>query len=265
MIRTQKEYVGPSRTFHGSIDSLMGTRLEILVSEGAPEAVSRLWEWLCVESGRLQKVLDRFDPDSELSILNRSVAPVRAGETLSWMIRTAIRYHRLTEGLFDVAKGNLNEVSIDDSDLVDLGGRVLDFGGMAKGLLLSRLGSAAAAEGVGSLFADFGGSSILGLGHHPFGDCWTVGVRNPFRPGVLEDITLRNQAMSTSGNTPSYGAHIINPFTGEYVTARRQVTVVSEDALDAEVLSTTLMIAGEEQAERVAARFPGCSARFYDV
>ena len=237
MIRTQKEYVGPSRTFHGSIDSLMGTRLEILVSEGAPEAVSRLWEWLCVESARLQKVLDRFDPDSELSILNRSVAPVRAGETLSWMIRTAIRYHRLTEGLFDVAKGNLNEVSIDDSDLVDLGGRVLDFGG----------------------------SSILGLGHHPFGDCWTVGVRNPFRPGVLEDITLRNQAMSTSGNTPSYGAHIINPFTGEYVTARRQVTVVSEDALDAEVLSTTLMIAGEEQAERVAARFPGCSARFYDV
>ncbi|MGN0202798.1 MAG: FAD:protein FMN transferase [Candidatus Cryptobacteroides sp.] len=243
----------------------MGTRLEIVLADASPEAVSRLWDWLLVEAGLLQRVLDRFDPGSELSLLNRSEGAVRASGTLSLMIRTALRYHRLTDGLFDVAKGGLQEVSIDDSDLVDLKGHGLDFGGMAKGFLLRSLHSAALSEGVCNLFADFGGSSILALGRHPYGDCWTVGVRNPYRPGVLEEVELRNQAMSTSGNTPSYGSHIINPFSGEYVNVRRQLSVVSEDALDAEVLSTALMIAGRRQAETIAARFPGCIVKEFDV
>lgn len=265
MLRTRKEYVGSSGIFHGVIDAVMGTALEVLFCDGSPEARERLWDWLCVEAGRIQKAADRFNPDSELSVLNRSRTPLCVGETLSGMIRMAIRYHRLTDGLFDVAKGGLQEVSIDDSGVVTLGEHDLDFGGMAKGLLLSRLRSAAFSEGIGSLFADFGGSSILALGHHPYGECWSVGVRNPFRQDVLEEVELRNQAMSTSGNTPSYGSHIINPLNGEPVSAHRQVTVVSDDALDAEVLSTALMIAVGDASKRIAARFPGCIIKDYEV
>ncbi|MGN1216315.1 MAG: FAD:protein FMN transferase [Candidatus Cryptobacteroides sp.] len=265
MLRTRKEYVGSSGSFHGVIDAVMGTALEVLFCGGSPEAKESLWDWLCVEAGRIQKAVDRFNPDSELSVLNRSLTPLRVSGTLSGMIRTAIRYHRLTDSLFDVAKGGLQEVLVDDAGLVDLHGHELDFGGMAKGFLLSRLQSAAGSMGMDSLFADFGGSSILALGHHPYGDCWSVGVRNPFRQDVLEEVELRNQAMSTSGNTPTYFSHIINPLDGKAVTARRQVTVVSDDALDAEVLSTALMIADRDASKRIAARFPGCIIKEYEV
>ena len=112
------------------------------------------------------------------------------------------------------------------------------------------------ASGIQSTFVDFGDSSIMALGHHPYGDCWKVGVKDPFGGAVLGEIELRDQSMSTSGNTPIYSSHIINPKTGEANNSRAVVTVVSEDPLDAEVLSTVAVIASPEELEVVKKNFP---------
>ena len=53
----------------------------------------------------------------------------------------------------------------------------------------------------------------------------------------LEEFELRNETLSTSGNTPEYTGHIINPFTGKADESRRLSCVRMPDPLDAEVLS----------------------------
>ena len=153
---------------------------------------------------------------------------------------TADEYKHRTGGLFDISKGD----------------RELDFGGFAKGYLLKELKSVLPQGGIKSAFVDFGGSSILAAGRHPYGDCWKVGVRDPFSGGVVREIELKDQSMSTSGNSPGYSGHIINPATGMQVEGRKMVTVISEDPLEAEVLSTAAMVAGAEALHRLELAFP---------
>ena len=105
----------------------------------------------------------------------------------------------------------------------------------------------------------------MALGHHPHGDCWKVSVMNSFTRLPLAELELRNQTLSTSGNTPSYSGHIVNPQTGEHNTDRKMVTVISGDSLDAEVLSTVLMIASEQQRENISKAFPGTEYRIYNL
>lgn len=263
MVRSEKEYLEASSTFHGAIPHVMGTRLEMLVSGSREEEILPLWDWLCVEAGHLDSVLDRFNPRSETSRLNTCDGWMTVGDTLSSFIDAALRFHDLTGGLFDVAGGGLLEIGR-DGRRVRLGGHRLDFGGMAKGFLLRSFADRLAGSSVKSAFVDFGSSSILAVGTHPFGDCWKIGVRDPFGGGILEEVELRDKAMSTSGNTPSYGSHIIDPRTGNPVSGRRQVVVIADDALDAEVLSTALMIADEDLRGSILSRFHGAEARVFE-
>ena len=241
MITTETEYSPEGKSFHGSIPLVMGTRLEMLVVGHPRDEVVQVWDWLCVEASRLSAALNRFDPESELSKANASASGGRLSPRLKMLTDIAASYKERTGGLFDVTKG----------------GAGLDFGGFAKGYVLKELKDVLLQAGIGCAFVDFGGSSIMALGHHPFGDSWKVGVRNPFGSGVLWEVELKDQSMSTSGNTPGYTGHIVNPMTGERVTGRKVVTVVGEDPLDAEILSTASMLAGEDAFGDLEAAFPG--------
>lgn len=258
MLNNETEYFPESSTFHGSIPLIMGTRFD-LIAFGHPEKpCMKLWDWVCAEVQRLDGMLNRFAPESELSKVNSacSMPNYPVSHDLGELIRMAISYWHKTDGLFDITKGNMSDVSIDEKDRLTLKGRNLDFGGFAKGFFLKELKSELESAGVNTAFVDFGDSSIMGIGHHPFGDCWKVGVKDPFGGAVLGEIELRDQTMSTSGNTPIYSSHIVNPKTGEANDERKVATVVSEDPLDAEVLSTATVIAGPHEMETLKQNFP---------
>lgn len=258
MLNNETEYFPESSTFHGSIPLIMGTRFD-LIAFGHPEKpCMKLWDWVCAEVQRLDGMLNRFAPESELSKVNSacSMPNYPVSHDLGELIRMAISYWHKTDGLFDITKGNMSDVSIDEKDRLTLKGRNLDFGGFAKGFFLKELKSELESAGVSTAFVDFGDSSIMGIGHHPFGDCWKVGVKDPFGGAVLGEIELRDQTMSTSGNTPIYSSHIVNPKTGEANDERKVATVVSEDPLDAEVLSTATVIAGPQEMETLKQNFP---------
>ena len=234
--------------FHRSLPSLMGTALEFIAIGEDEKLLSELWERLSLEGRRMERLLSRFDPESEVSRLANGVLKEPSHE-VGALISQAYEYQRKTFGLFDIT----------------LGGRGLDFGGFAKGWFLERFAEELDSAAIADAFVDFGGSGILARGHHPYGDCWKVGVVNPWGIETVAEIELRNEAMSTSGNTPLYSGHILNPLTGETVEGRRLVTVVSRSPLDAEVLSTALMTADREQAERLQDAFPGTKCRIYDL
>ncbi len=260
MLACETELLKDGQVFHGSIAKAMGTRLEMVAIGGEAE-IRPLWDWMRVELSHLDAKLNRFSPESEVSRLNACGADEYSAvsETLEGCTSLSMRYWRLTEGLFDVTKGGMADVVLEDGKLC-LKGHKIDFGGLAKGFFLRLLKERFRNIHSECAFVDFGGSSILTVGHHPHGDCWKVGVRNPYSGTVLSEVRLLDSSMSTSGNSPGYSGHVLNPLTGEKCLSRRLVTVVGPDPLDAEVLSTALMLADEGQASRILSRFPEAEA-----
>lgn len=265
LMNTTSEFMADGRTFHGVIPLIMGTRLEMLVIDTEEAVMGPVWNWLCLEAEHLNSILNRYDPESELTRLNCSDAPMKASGTLASLIRLAIRCSERTLGLFDISKGHFRDISVTEDDVAFTGGYPLDFGGIAKGYLLSRLKEKLVLRGVKCAFVDFGSSSILTMGHHPYGDCWKVGVQNPFGYGALAEVELNGQSMSTSGNTPSHGLHIIDPRTGLPNNDRKAVTVIADDPLDAEVVSTALMLADDGMKAGILAHFPGLTEKTFTI
>ena len=114
----------------------------------------------------------------------------------------------------------------------------LDFGGFAKGYALKKIQEILLRGNIENAFVDFGNSSIMGIGHHPYGDCWKVSLQNPYTQQTLDEFCLTDNTLSTSGNTEQYTGHIINPLTGIYNEQKKVTSILSDNPLDAEILST---------------------------
>lgn len=264
----ERTYYAAERLFHGFVPRVMGTRFELLLAGVDPDPAEACWDAVTAVLEELAAPLDRFDPHSEVATFNarRDSSPMRVGPVLEEALHLCGRYFELTEGLFDPTRADFGGLTISDEWIVRRdAGLTLDFGGFAKGFALRRIGERLREASVGAAFVDFGGSSILAVGSHPWGACWRVSLTNPWTGASLRDFELRDRALSTSGNTPVYTGHIVDPTSGRCIDCRRMTTVVAEDALDAEVLSTVLMIADAERRERILARFPQASGEIYEL
>ena len=253
-------YYKKSKLFHGSAINIMGTRLDVIMI-GEEPILSDVWMQIIRETEELHNMFNRFDAASEISHINREAAihPVELNGKFWEILIDIKKYHQLTQGYFDVSLSNFNGVILDNNRrtvtfaVKDIS---LDFGGYAKGYALEQIRTIMLQTGVTQAFVNFGNSSILALGAHPNGKWWGVGVENPFLPGQqLKTYELCNQSLSTSGNTAQHKEHIINPRFGKYTAERKLVSVVSENAVETEVLSTALMVADETTISAIKKTF----------
>jgi len=259
-----------AEVFHGLVPLVMGTRLEAIIPDADPEIVGPLWEKLEAKTMELSRRLTRFDQGSEVSRLNASEAGAfEASDTLFAILTSALEYRRRTLGLFDVALGGGMILTPEGNVL--LGERTrpdlprLDLGGFAKGWALSLIREELLRAGVTDAFVNFGGSTILAMGSQPGGDCWRISLPDPFSGRTVSVFDLRDRTLSTSGNTPWYTGHIISPSSGEACRERRMACVVSPDPLEAEVLSTALMIADEKTTDKLREEFPDAQLETYNL
>ena len=256
----------------------MGTEIELLVdAESADEALDAAER----EFHRLESLLSRFRDDSELSQLNRD-GSIDAGPDLLRVVGLALAARERTGGRFDptvhdavVAAGydrTFEAVPANgpaagapvpaggavriDGDRIELQAGVrIDLGGIGKGYAAERAAEPLATAGpclvnAGGDIATRGGS-------------WPVGVATGDGTLTLE---LSGRALATSGRDRrtwrrggSVLHHLIDPSTGASATSDiLRITVVAADAVDAEVLATSLFLAGMDDAaaEANAAGFP---------
>jgi thiamine biosynthesis lipoprotein len=262
------KYYPSSRLFHGSIPKVMGTRLDALLFGDSPAGLNELWQRIASEAMRLEKMLNRFDAMSELGRINTDAAlyPVGMNDELWDILMDCKRYCELTGGCFDVTLGRWKHVTFDETRrTVALDGSAsFDLGGYAKGYAAEQIRRLTEQHAVSRALVNFGNSMTLALGTHPHGDCWPVGVDNPYSNRRTDNIRLSNAALSISGNMPARPMHIVRPATGEYVTARKMVAVVSPRPVDAEALTTALMAAEAGEAEQWLNRFEITEYRIYD-
>jgi thiamine biosynthesis lipoprotein len=241
----------------------MGTTIEVFAHGGLDEAES--------EFHRLDRLLTRFDPASELSRLNRTGA-ISAGPELLELTRLALAARERTRARFDptvhdavVAAGydrTFAELALDGTDdglPVACGGAVevagetirlgpgarLDLGGIAKGWAADRVCDMLAPAG--PCLVNAGGDVAAR------GTMWPVGVETP--DGTVT-VGLEDAAMATTGRdrrrwrrNGEVRHHLIDPATGAPSESDLlRVTVVAHTAVDAEVMATSLFLTGEQRA-----------------
>ena len=244
-------YYPSSCLLHVSLPMLMGTRMDVLLFGDDRQRLETVWDDAETELRSLEKMLNRFDPQSEVSTVNNhaQLSKVRLSDELWNILLECRQYHKRTDGYFDV--------TWQDFDKIDFGegshdihfikqGMFLDFGAYAKGYALKCLRKRLEAAGIKRALVSFGNSSVLALGAHPHGDSWSVGIDDPSNGAVLTTVQLCDAALSVSGNTPAHPSHIMNPKTSERITGDRMVAVVADDPVDADVLSTAWIASGSE-------------------
>lgn len=240
---------------------VMGTRLDILITAKEKAVAESVWYQVVAEITRLEKMLNRFDAESELAKLNANAAnnDVKLSDELWDILTSCKKYYNDTNGLFDITLNDFSAINFNELEKTvsfakeDLS---VDLGAYAKGYALQKLKIIFNENDVAHVFVNFGSSSVMAMGHHPHGDCWSINVENPFQKGhLLHTLELRNNSLSTSGNMPSHTQHIMNPYTKRYNDERKLVCVTANNAVDAEVLSTALMIATDEQAANIKTNF----------
>ncbi len=169
--------------------------------------------------------------------------------------------------LLERVGGRLVKDEADGSLILSGEGTEIDLGAVAKGYLSNRLAELLRNAGVEHALLDLGGN-IVTIGTKPDGSEWKVGIRTPedafgidasnstVNP-MIGYVSVHDSAVVTSGGYERCFAddegnvywHIIDPSTG--YPARSGVisaTVVGEDALLCDALSTALFVMGEERA-----------------
>ena len=243
----------------------MGTKLSGVIV-GASEGAARFaWMDALSLAGELEGLLNRFDPASEVSLLNAGAGagPHPVCRSLAELLSACEDYRTRTCGLFDITRGTGPSVTVRDG-MADLHGATLDFGGIGKGWFLRGCRRILLDAGIRDAFICFGNSSILGLGSHPHGDGWKVSVIDPFTGDALTERTLRDSALSVSGNRPGYEGHIFDPRTRRGAAGRRVAVAACPDPADAEALSTAAILASAGELDTITARFDGADVRTYN-
>ncbi|MFV0624378.1 FAD:protein FMN transferase [Sphingomonas sp. ac-8] len=183
--------------------------------------------------------------------------------------------HRRTLGLFDPAAdrgtgATWGAIAFDPDGAWLEASRplALDFGGFGKGFALDRAGAALRAAGVTSACLSAGESSLAVVGEHPLGGGWPFAVPHPLAPErSLVELELLDQSLSISatvgaGVDAPERAAMIRPSDGAIVTGACCTVAVERTGARAEAMSTALLVADVERADRLRAGAPDRRLRF---
>ncbi len=245
----------------------MGTTVDVVVDAGTVDFAA-----VEAEFERLEQVMSRFRPDSELSCLNRAGA-LDASQDLAEVVELALAARERTGGRFDPTVHNALVSAGYDQTFDDVprdanaaataarcGGAVtvqgqhitiepgfgLDLGGIGKGFAAERVAQVLALTGP-CLVSAGGDVAVRGL---PPQGTWPVAVDASLTLG------LERGGLATSGSDRRRWRragedqhHLIDPSTGRpSQTDLVRVTAIGTDAIDAEVLAKTLFLGGSAAA-----------------
>jgi len=189
------------------------------------------------EVGRLEALLSRFRPESDISRLNAAAGQgsvTVSADTLAVLSR-AVEFSRRCAGWFDVTIAPLVAlwqqarqaerapdpaeiervlplVNCDDLELdpaasaarLRQAGQAVDLGGIAKGYTGDRIVELLRRLGVTSAFSNLGGN-VVTIGAKPDGLPWQIGIQHPrAEDGLIGAVSVVDESAVTSGDYQRY-------------------------------------------------------------
>jgi len=247
---------------------LLGTFVEIDAAgheEGVESAVEEAYSVI----NQVQRLMSFHDPTSELNRLNleahRHAVQVHP---LTWYVLTkACEIATVSGGAFDpisapapelqdtrsrnknIARhcGNWTNIQFLPRSQIRFNQPLqIDLGGIAKGFAVDLAVETLQRRGIRNGLVNAGGDLRV------FGAEFSIHLRHPGGPtGIVNPISLRDEAMATSANTfsghgewPCDKGHLIEPSTKVAWQGKRSVTVRSKSCLVADALTKVVLFGG---------------------
>ena len=153
-------------------------------------------------------------------------------------------------------------------------GMLLDLGGIAKGYAIDKAIEAAQRCGAIGAMVDIGGD-VRCFGLPPKGkDHWLIGLQDPNSAiegieggGLLLVLKITNAAVATSGDYQQFVliegkrySHIMDRRTGTSAEGLSSVTIIADNATDADALATSVSVMGAEKGLALIEKLPNTEA-----
>ncbi len=226
--------------------------------------VNAIYERLC----HIEKLGNCYDTGSELAQLNRTAAicPQPVSDELYNILAFCMDCNARTNGLFDITVHSA-EYTPDTISGIQLSskkrtlffqypGIKINLSGFLKGYALENIRELLQLYGVKDALVNMGNSSVLALGKHPLADGWKVGFGQDVVPQKeKQEILLKDECLTVSGNSSLERKHIIIPHSGKLVEGKWAVAVVTKSGTIGEVLSTALFAADASQWKSLEKEF----------
>lgn len=287
--------------WHKSEQAIMGTSVIVDIWHNEQNIANKCSKQVFDEMNRINQTMNPSYDDSELFYINQHAADreVEISDEIYQLIDKSLEISRASNGAFDITfasvgylydyrnrvrptekniKNNLAAINFQHIQLNPENKTVkfnqknvrLDFGGIAKGYAVDNAIAILKKCGIKNGMVSAGGDSRV-LGDRN-GEPWVVGVRHPRQINkVVVRLPLSNSAISTSGDYERFFFedgkryhHIINPVTGTPVENTWSATVIGNDAITTDALSTTLFILGAKKAIELIESYEGIDAVIID-
>jgi thiamine biosynthesis lipoprotein len=247
----------------------------------------------------IESKMSRRLSGSEINRIGRGGA-VQLSQDTCRVIKRALDFSHMSGGLFDISIAPVVELwgfgtektgipseenlraalslvdyrkirVLDGCRVVTAPGQRIDLGGIAKGYASDEAAKLLQDAGVDRALLNLGGN-VFALGSKEDGSPWKLGIQDPLQPqgGVLGTLEVSGGAVVTAGiyqrfveqNGKKYH-HILNPNTG-YPAANNLagVSISSPSGLDADALSTSLLLLGIDKGCKLLRSFPQSGAVF---
>ncbi|GGY85902.1 FAD:protein FMN transferase [Marinobacter zhanjiangensis] len=283
-------------------DNAMTTLVSLEVWADSRQQAEALWQSVFAEFTQVDQVMSRYRDDSELSRVNREAAdhPVPVSRSLFEVLTKAREISEMSDGAFDISfasvgylydfrerrqpddeavkagldRINYRDILLDADDLTvrfRKPGLMLDLGGIAKGYAVDQGIRVLQQAGVGHARLSAGGDMRL-LGDRR-GRPWVVGVRDPrHRDRQAVVIPVSDTAISTSGDYERFFIdeegervhHILSPSTGRPVGEVQSVTIIGDNAMTTDALSTAVFVLGARKGLALIDQLEGIDAVIID-
>ena len=259
----------------------MNTRFELALYGEDRHRLRAAGEQAIEEILRIEKQLNRFDPQSDVSYINSNAwcEEVKVEAGLFDLLEQARRINKLTDGAFDISVTPLmrawglsdgrNGKVPSDSELqqakdisgmhlvrldsanqtvsFEKNGVELDLGAIGKGYAIERAVDILRECGVDSALIHGGTSTIYAIGSRPDMSMWKVLVSNS--DDYIKTIELKDSSLSVSSQSGKfflhddikYG-HIIDPKSGIPVNHTHLAYAIGPSPILTDALSTALLV-----------------------
>ena len=281
--------------------AIMGTVIRVEVWHESADVRTQGIDSVLDEMERVNRLMSPYIEESQLSKINQYAheGPVEIDQDLFDVIARSLQISDLSDGAFDITYASVghlfnyrkevkptkeeiehaksfvdyNNVILDKEQLTISflkQGVKIDLGGIAKGFAVDRSIRLLKEHGIKHALVSAGGDTRL-LGDRR-GRPWLVGIRDPENKAeVVVMLPLEDEALSTSGDYERFFIedgikyhHIIQPTTGKSASEVRSVSILAQDSMTSDALSTSVFVMGSNKGLELLNRLDGIEGVIID-
>jgi thiamine biosynthesis lipoprotein len=278
---------------------VLDTVMSVIIKEEKGTDANKIFSHLLNEIKRLDNIFNVHKENSEISRINQSAykKPSSMSLDFKYVLLKSIYFHNITYGKFNSTMLSLKNIwnfsstssfVLPDKNqinaaLQDIGHKYLkisknyiqitkkgvgiELGGIAKGYIIDRLTGILKSSGIKHALLNIGGD-VFALGRKGIRK-WRIGIQHPRKSknSIYKILNVENKSVVTSGDYERYVVikgkryhHIIDPETGMPSDKSVSATVIADDAITADALSTAIFILDPKSGIKLIEKLKGVEA-----